>query len=298
LDKIWHFLAHGSSSIFEAFGSQIAHDYALRLHASNLAGRHGLKNAKFCPNSSQNCPGKDSNLHAAKHQILSLACLPIPPPGRLKKHTVIEVTRNDKKGKLFICHQLGWKKREERVFLTPVNTPESKVQDAALGIVTNPNDDVLLILRNDVPFWVLPGGGIDKNELPSSACFREIHEETGLCIDGLVHIATYSPINALATNTYVYGGLCSKTSQLRLQPDEVREASFFSLNNLPKNLFFLHEHILQDWKTAKALPFTRSLTEITYKNAIRFLCKHPISSLKYLWTRLVTGYASNPSKKS
>ena len=27
------------------------------------------------------CPGQGSNLHALRHEILSLACLPIPPPG-------------------------------------------------------------------------------------------------------------------------------------------------------------------------------------------------------------------------
>jgi 8-oxo-dGTP diphosphatase len=165
------------------------------------------------------------------------------------------------------------------------------MQNASLGIITDENRNVLLVLRKDVPFWVLPGGGIEQNELSDVACRREVCEETGLLIEHLTHIATYSPINALASTTYIYSGKIHSSPALHVQAHEVAGAEFFPLGNLPANIFFIHRLFLKDWQEASSYPFLRSLTEVSYKKAVLFFCKHPISSLRYLWTRITNSFS-------
>ena len=47
-------------------------------------------------------------------------------------------------------------------------------------IVVNAKGQFFLGKRIGAEAWQFPQGGIDKNELPEEALFRELHEETGL----------------------------------------------------------------------------------------------------------------------
>jgi 8-oxo-dGTP diphosphatase len=53
---------------------------------------------------------------------------------------------------------------------------------------------ILMVLqhveRGDI-VWNFPGGGIEKDETPESACIREVKEETGLHIDELELLYTH-----------------------------------------------------------------------------------------------------------
>lgn len=160
------------------------------------------------------------------------------------------------------------------------------MQDASLGIIINENRNVLLVLRKDVPFWVLPGGGIEDNESPQETCAREVLEESGVHVETLTHVATYSPINALASTTYIYSGLCPSAYEVRIQAQEVAQASFFPIDKLPPNIFIIHKLFLNDWQQAKVYPFFRVLSQVTYKAALFFVLRHPVLALKYLWTRM------------
>ncbi|MBX7181692.1 MAG: NUDIX domain-containing protein [Bacteroidia bacterium] len=55
---------------------------------------------------------------------------------------------------------------------------ESKLIEAAGGIVFNPHREFLLMFRRG--FWDLPKGKIDKGEKPEQAALREVWEECGL----------------------------------------------------------------------------------------------------------------------
>ena len=50
-------------------------------------------------------------------------------------------------------------------------------------IVVNAKGQFFLGKRIGAEAWQFPQGGIDKNELPEEALFRELHEETGLLQD-------------------------------------------------------------------------------------------------------------------
>lgn len=53
-----------------------------------------------------------------------------------------------------------------------------KIIEAAGGVVTNSQNETLLIYRRD--FWDLPKGKIDPGETPEVAAVREVQEETGV----------------------------------------------------------------------------------------------------------------------
>ena len=70
--------------------------------------------------------------------------------------------------------------------------PSSYALHGALCIVINQDNQVLLQLRDDIPtianpgFWALPGGRVEVGESPQEAAVREVWEETGLDVEGLV----------------------------------------------------------------------------------------------------------------
>jgi ADP-ribose pyrophosphatase YjhB (NUDIX family) len=59
-------------------------------------------------------------------------------------------------------------------------------------VVTNDQDEILLIRRSDNDNWAVPGGAIDLGESMTQAAVRETREETGIdCeVTGLVGIYT------------------------------------------------------------------------------------------------------------
>jgi len=159
------------------------------------------------------------------------------------------------------------------------------MKDAALAIVTNAKDEILLVKRVDVPVWVLPGGGIEPFETPEEAVIREVEEETALRITIEKHIATYTPINRLSSLTHIF--LCTPEEKVSIvcQKEEVASAQFFPLTALPEKLFFLHKTFIKEWQEAPLLPITRKLTEVSYRAFFLYFLRHPLMVSRHLLTR-------------
>src|SRR5665213_1684209 len=103
------------------------------------------------------------------------------------------------------------------------------IPESIAGAVFSPDRTaVLLILRRDVPVWVLPGGGIDRGESPIEATIREILEETGLTVKMDRLIGSYYPINKLAKKTLLYE--CSVISGQPSISNETKDVKFFPLD--------------------------------------------------------------------
>jgi len=51
--------------------------------------------------------------------------------------------------------------------------------DGARALILR-NGKVLLIKSLNVPYWTMPGGGVDRGELPEDCVLRELHEELDL----------------------------------------------------------------------------------------------------------------------
>ena len=112
------------------------------------------------------------------------------------------------------------------------------------------NDRILLIKRKNPPFgWALPGGFIDAGEKAEQAAIREAREETSLEVRLERLFSVYSDPNRdvrFHTLSIVYIASATGTPDAK---DDATEVSFFSLQDLPKEIAFDHQQILEDFKT-------------------------------------------------
>jgi 8-oxo-dGTP pyrophosphatase MutT (NUDIX family) len=154
---------------------------------------------------------------------------------------------------------------------------------AAVGIVLNADQtQILLIKRHDVPVWVLPGGGIEKEERPEEALIREIQEETGYQVKIIRKCAEYYPINRLAAFTSVF--ICQIQKGQACLSSETAAIAFHPLANLPTTLFPPHARWIQEVLTSSTL-IQRRLTEISYCTLCLYFLRHPWQTLRFAWTR-------------
>ncbi len=156
-------------------------------------------------------------------------------------------------------------------------------KNAAIGIIFNQERaEVLLVKRQDVPVWVLPGGGVESDENSGDAVVREVLEETGLRVKVIRKSAEYIPTNNLTRLTEVFE--CAPIEGELQKGPETSAISFFPINQLPQNFFFLHEEWLQD--TLKNHPgiLQKHLKHITYWNLAKYFLKHPTWVIRFLAT--------------
>lgn len=111
---------------------------------------------------------------------------------------------------------------------------------------------VLLIRRGRAPFkdqWALPGGFLDMEEDLMDGALRELKEETGLSLSGLVQFATYgSPGRDPRGRTVsvVYSCRLPGPPPDVLGGDDAAQAAWFPWDKLP-SLAFDHDRILHDF---------------------------------------------------
>lgn len=84
-------------------------------------------------------------------------------------------------------------------FNDPDAPQPNRVVPSASAIVTNDNDEILLLKRRDNSLWTIPGGGHEAGETIEDTAVREVREETGLevTITGLVGVYT-NPAHVIA----------------------------------------------------------------------------------------------------
>lgn len=101
----------------------------------------------------------------------------------------------------------------------------------AAGVIFNEDDEILLVKSTYQRFhpWGLPGGSLEYGESAEEAVKREVWEETGLVIEikRLLLVKTWSPDRV---GMYY---LCEVTGGGIHPTDEVSEAGYFSLDDLP-----------------------------------------------------------------
>ena len=119
-------------------------------------------------------------------------------------------------------------------------------------IILNKNDDVikvLLIKRAYEPFkkhWAFPGGFVDSDETTLQAAKRELIEETGITVEELKQLQTFSDIGRDPrgkTVSVVYYAFVSSENISVKAGDDATEAEWFDINKLPE-LAFDHADIM------------------------------------------------------
>lgn len=149
-------------------------------------------------------------------------------------------------------------------------------------IFSSDRTSVLLILRRDVPVWVLPGGGIEEAESPQLAVTREILEETGFTVKVDRLVGDYLPVNRLAKHTHLYE--CKIVSGEAKISDETRGVRFFSLDQLP-----LLPPPYLEWIQDAALvlpPVEKKLHSVNYSTLFKNFFLHPLLVTRFLLARM------------
>jgi ADP-ribose pyrophosphatase YjhB (NUDIX family) len=143
---------------------------------------------------------------------------------------------------------------------------------------------ILLVKRRDVPVWVLPGGGVEKNEKVEKAAIREVKEESGYDIKITKKIAEYTPINKLAKFTYLFEG--QKISGNSKLSKETKDVKFFDLKNLPKKIPPPFDDFIKDAKKDLKNILKKKLFQITYFNLFKNFLFHPILVFRFLLAKM------------
>lgn len=121
---------------------------------------------------------------------------------------------------------------------------------ASCVVAIDGRDRILLTKRSVEPKigeWCLPGGFVELGESPENAALRELREETGLSgkITMLLGAATdpHPDYHTVLITSYLV-----RTFEGILQAgDDVSEAVFFSLDDLPPIAFKTHHHFIRHY---------------------------------------------------
>jgi len=101
------------------------------------------------------------------------------------------------------------------------------------GIITNGEDEVLLVHRKDYDLWNLPGGGLEAAEAPWDGVVREVKEETGLDVEVSKLLGVYSKAHK---NEIVFSFECKIVSGELTLNKEASDIRYFDKQNLPQNM--------------------------------------------------------------
>ena len=98
-------------------------------------------------------------------------------------------------------------------------------------------DQVLLVRVHGGPYWLLPGGGVKRNESLAEAAQREVYEETGcrIAIERLLGMYThFAEHKSEHVAIFVARPLSGPSPRCSC---EIAEARFFPMSDLPSKLF-------------------------------------------------------------
>ncbi len=156
---------------------------------------------------------------------------------------------------------------------------------AIYGIVfSEDRTKVLLVLRRDLPIWVLPGGGLEPNETPAEGVAREVEEETGFQVTPFRQVAEYLPVNSMTKRTHVFE--CIILRGKMAANCEAREISFFPVNDLPSRLPPPFPGWIADALDKKQEIIRKPIEGVSYTVLLKLLCQHPILVLRYFLTKI------------
>ena len=130
------------------------------------------------------------------------------------------------------------------------------------AVIAGTDGRIVLILRKNEPRgWALPGGFVDYREEMGAACRREAREETGLDVELIAQLFTYSdPKRDPRKHTVSTVYACKAIGGNLAGADDAEDARWFAESEIPwDRLCFDHAEIIRDYFTWKRTGKKRSL---------------------------------------
>ncbi len=128
--------------------------------------------------------------------------------------------------------------------------------DIIIELIDQPNRPIILIERRNTPEgWALPGGFVDYGETVETAARREAQEEVSLQVELIEQFQVYSDPNRdprQHTLSIVFIAIAKGKPR---PEDDAKNLGIFDLWELPENLCFDHNQILQDYKNYRYYRF-------------------------------------------
>ncbi len=121
-----------------------------------------------------------------------------------------------------------------------------------VDIIIEVKDGIVLILRKNPPHgWAIPGGFVDYGENLEQAARREAKEETGLDVELVCQLGTYSDPSRDPRHHTISTVFVASARGVPRGGDDALKAKAFSLDQIPRNLTFDHGKILRDYMEFK-----------------------------------------------
>ncbi len=117
-----------------------------------------------------------------------------------------------------------------------------------VDIIIEYKNGIVLIERKNFPFgWAIPGGFVDYGESLEEAAIREAKEETNLDVELICQLHTYSSPDRDPRQHTISTVFIAKGKGELKGKDDAKNAKIFTKRNLPENIAFDHEEILNDY---------------------------------------------------
>jgi len=125
------------------------------------------------------------------------------------------------------------------------------------ALIFNPQGEILLQRRTDMPRWCLPSGGVELNETALDALKREVTEETSLVVLEAEAMGVYSG----PSQKFVYPNgdeiqcfaIAFVVRRWQGEPCadgiEGSDLRFFALSQLPDELVPIHKPTIEDYRS-------------------------------------------------
>ena len=114
-------------------------------------------------------------------------------------------------------------------------------------VILLPGDRVVLVERKNEPRgWALPGGFVDEGETLEAAAVREAREETGLAVELVEQLHTYSDPRRDPRQHTISTVFLARSAGEPVGADDAAQAVGFRWAELPDGIVFDHPEILAD----------------------------------------------------